>query len=194
MLDTNLECRGWVFLSNSDNLAAMEPARFLYDLENCSIRRALDVLGEKWTLLVLREAFYGVRRFDDFARALGCGRGVLSARLKTLTDADILQRAEYREAEQRPRAEYHLTDKGRDLFTTVLALSQWGDRWMPPPEGPAARVTHRKSGRPVAVVMTSDPKLPSLTMRDIEIAPGPGAKLLHRRARVRTKLGSGRAT
>ena len=64
----------------------MEHPRFHYDLEHCSIRRALDVLGEKWTLLVLREAFYGLCRFDDFARALGCGRGVLSARLRTLTD------------------------------------------------------------------------------------------------------------
>jgi DNA-binding HxlR family transcriptional regulator len=63
----------------------METDRFRYDLENCAIKRALDVLGEKWTLLVLREAFYGVHRFDDFARALKCGRGVLSARLKTLT-------------------------------------------------------------------------------------------------------------
>jgi len=68
----------------------MEPERFHYDLENCSIKRALDVLGEKWTLLVLREAIYGVRRFDDFARALKCGRGVLSARLKTLIEAGIL--------------------------------------------------------------------------------------------------------
>jgi DNA-binding HxlR family transcriptional regulator len=74
----------------------MDHPRFLYDLEHCSIRRALEVLGEKWTMLVLREAFYGVCRFDDFARALGCGRGVLSARLKTLTEAGILERREYR--------------------------------------------------------------------------------------------------
>jgi DNA-binding HxlR family transcriptional regulator len=154
----------------------MQPTRFLYDLKNCSIRRALGVLGEKWTLLVLREAIYGVRRFDDFARALGCGRGVLSARLDTLTNANILARVEYREPNQRARAEYHLTDKGRDLFPAILALSQWGDRWMPPPEGPVARVTLRQSGRPVRVVMTSDPDVEALTMRDIEIVPGPGAK------------------
>ena len=98
----------------------MEPERFHYDLENCSIKRALDVLGEKWTLLVLREAIYGVRRFDDFARALRCGRGVLSARLKTLTEAGILKRVEYRESDQRPRAEYHLDDKGIDEVLGVL--------------------------------------------------------------------------
>jgi DNA-binding HxlR family transcriptional regulator len=154
----------------------MEPERFNYDLENCSIKRALDVLGEKWTLLVLREAIYGIRRFDDFARALKCGRAVLSARLKTLTEAGILKRVEYRESEQRARAEYHLDEKGLDLFTTIYALSQWGDRWMPPPDGPAAKVTDRGSGRPVKVVLTSDPKTKLLSMRDLKIAPGPGAK------------------
>jgi DNA-binding HxlR family transcriptional regulator len=154
----------------------MEPERFQYDLENCSIKRALDVLGEKWTLLVLREAIYGVRRFDDFARALKCGRGVLSARLKTLTEAGILRRVEYRESDQRARAEYHLDEKGIDLFTTIYALSQWGDRWMPPPDGPAAAVTDRRSGRPVRAVLTSEPKLKSLSMRDLKIEPGTGAK------------------
>ena len=156
----------------------MEPERFRFDLENCSIKRALDVLGEKWTLLVLREAIYGVRRFDDFARALQCGRAVLSARLKTLTEAGILRRVEYRQGDQRARFEYHLDDKGRDLFTTIYALSQWGDRWMPAPEGPAAKVTDRESGRPVKVVVTSEPKLKSLSMQDLKIAPEPGAKRL----------------
>src|SRR5258707_7564281 len=106
--------------------------RFRYDLADCSMLRAIETVGETWALLVLREAIYGVRRFDDFARALGCGRSVLSARLKTLTDAAIFERREYREPDQRPRAEYHLTGKGRDLFPAILALSQWGDRWMPP--------------------------------------------------------------
>lgn len=154
----------------------MEPERFRYDLENCSIKRALDVLGEKWTLLVLREAIYGVRRFDDFARALKCGRGVLSARLRTLTEAGILKRVEYRESDQRARAEYHLDEKGLDLFPTIYALSQWGDRWMPPPGGMVAKVTERASGRPVKVVLSSDPKLKSLSMRELKISPGPGAR------------------
>ena len=158
----------------------MDHPRFLYDLEHCSIRRALDVLGEKWTLLVLREAFYGLTRFDDFARALGCGRGVLSARLKTLTEAGILERREYKEPDQRARSEYRLTDKGRDLFPAVLALSQWNERWTPPPDGPVARVLSRKSARPVTVVMTADPAVEALGMRDVEILPGPGAKRLDR--------------
>jgi len=156
----------------------MDHPRFLYDLQHCGIRRALDVLGEKWTLLILREAFYGVRRFDDFARALSCGRGVLSARLRTLTEANILERKEYREPNQRGRAEYRLTDKGRDLFPAILALSQWSERWMPPPDGPVARVLSRKGSRPVTVVMTSEPATESLAMRDVEIVPGPGARRL----------------
>jgi DNA-binding HxlR family transcriptional regulator len=158
----------------------MEPDRFRYDLENCSIKRALDILGEKWTLLILREAFYGVSRFDDFARALRCGRGVLSARLKALTEAGILKRVEYKEGDQRGRYEYRLAEKGLDLFTTILALSQWGERWMPPPDGPVAKVTERASGRPVRAVMTSDKAVKRLSLPDIRIAPGPGAKLIDR--------------
>ena len=97
-----------------------------------------------------------------------------------LTEANILERREYKEPDQRGRTEYRLTDKGRDLFPAILALSQWSERWMPPPEGPVARVLSRKSGRPVAVVMTSDSKVESLAMRDVEITPGPGAKRLDR--------------
>lgn len=151
--------------------------RFLYDLEHCGIRRALDVLGEKWTLLVLREAFYGVRRFDDFARALGCGRGVLSARLKTLTEAEVLELNEYAEPGRRTRSEYRLTAKGRDLYPAILALSQWSDRWAPPPEGPVARVSDRASRRAVKVVMTSEP-VRGLKFEDVAITLGPGAKPL----------------
>jgi DNA-binding HxlR family transcriptional regulator len=159
----------------------MEPDRFRYDLTNCSIKRALDVLGEKWTLLILREAFYGVARFDDFARALNCGRGVLSARLKALTEAGVLKRVEYKEGHQRARGEYRLAEKGLDLFTVVLALSQWGERWMPPSDGPVARVTERGSGRSVRALLTSDRAVKALGLRDLRIAPGPGAKLLERR-------------
>lgn len=95
----------------------------------CSIQRTLDIVGEKWTFLVLREAFNGVRRFDDFQARLGCARNVLSARLATLVDHGVLARAPYREEGSRTRVEYRLTEKGRDLFPVLLALMQWGDRW-----------------------------------------------------------------
>ncbi len=158
----------------------MQPTRFDFDLSNCGIQRALDVLGERWTLLVLREAFYGVRRFDDFARALGCGRGVLSDRLKTLVSANVLEPREYAEPGQRPRTEYQLTDKGRDLFPTLMALSQWSERWDPSPEGPVAQVTHRRSGKPVRVIISADSKKEGLSLGDLEIKPGPGARRISR--------------
>jgi DNA-binding HxlR family transcriptional regulator len=150
-------------------------ARFRYNLDNCPIGRALDLLGEKWSLLIVREAIYGVRRFDDFARALKCGRGVLSDRLKTLTAAGILERRDYIAPGQRPRPEYRLSEKGRDLFPAMLALSQWSERWSPPPDGPVALVTERATGRPARVVLTADPYVEPLAMTDLDIAPGPGA-------------------
>jgi DNA-binding HxlR family transcriptional regulator len=152
-----------------------EHPRFQYDLDNCGLKRALDVIGEKWTLLVLRESFYGLRRFDDFARALGCGRAILSARLKTLTDAGILEQRDYTETSQRSRREYVLTDKGRDLYPAMLALTQWSDAWMPSLSGPMADVLEKRTERPVRVVMTSDP-VTALTTADIRVRPGPGAR------------------
>ena len=149
--------------------------RFEWDLKNCGVQRALDVLGEKWTLLVLREAFYGLKRFDDFARALACGRGVLSARLKGLVDADVMERREYAKPGARTRAEYHLTAKGRDLYPVILGLSQWSDRWAPPREGPAAIVAEKGGRRGVKVVMTAEP-VRALNVDDIVIKPGPGTK------------------
>ena len=84
-------------MSNSAILWVVHPDRFSYSAENCSIHRSLEIVGERWTLLVLREAFYGVRRFEDFVRALGCPRDALSARLRTLVDEGILHREPYRE-------------------------------------------------------------------------------------------------
>lgn len=106
----------------------MHPDRFDYSAENCSIARTLEVVGEKWTLLVLREAFYGLRRFDDFARALGCPRDVLSARLKRLVGEGVLRQVPYQDPGSRPRTEYQLTSKGIDLQPALLALMAWGDR------------------------------------------------------------------
>ena len=101
----------------------------MYNAENCSIRAALEIVGEKWTLLVLREAFFGVRRFADFQRTLGCARNILSARLKTLVEEGILSRQPYREPGSRVRYEYRLTEKGADLWPVLVALLQWGDRY-----------------------------------------------------------------
>ena len=97
--------------------------------ENCSVQRTLDVIGEKWTLLVLREAFNGVRRFDDMRRHLRVSESVLADRLRTLVDAGVLDTAPYQAPGQRSRREYRLTAKGFDLYPILIALLQWGDRY-----------------------------------------------------------------
>jgi len=156
----------------------MHPDRFRYSADNCSIHRTLDIVGERWSLLVLREAFYGVRRFDDFVRALGCPRDVLSARLKTLVDEEILTRQPYREPGKRARGEYRLTPKGLELFPALLALLQWGDRWTADAAGPAVRLTHRDCGEPLTMTMGCTAGHGPLTVRDVDAQPGPGAKLV----------------
>jgi DNA-binding HxlR family transcriptional regulator len=149
--------------------------RFRYGSANCSIARTLSVVGEKWTLLVLREAFYGLRRFDDFHVVLGCARNLLAARLKTLVAHGLLERVEYQDDRGRGRYEYRMTDKGRDLFPAVAALMQWGDRWTADEAGPAVRLTHRDCGEPVSVQLTCDGGHAWLDARDVEAMPGPGA-------------------
>lgn len=152
--------------------------RALYSSENCSIGRTLDVVGEKWTLLVLREAFYGVRRFDDFARSLGCARNILSARLATLVAEGLLTREPYREPGRRTRVEYRLTEKGHELFPVLVVLLQWGDRWEGDAEGPAVEIRHRECGETVSVRMSCAAGHGPLTARDVEPIPGAGARLI----------------
>jgi DNA-binding HxlR family transcriptional regulator len=154
----------------------MHPERFSYSAENCSIRRTLDIVGEKWTLLVLREAFYGVRRFADFHRALGCARNILSARLKTLVEEGILRQQPYHEPGRRARAEYQLTEKGLELFPALVALLQWGDRWTADPAGPAVVVQHRDCGHPVNGELRCAVGHGPLSARETEAVPGAGAK------------------
>jgi DNA-binding HxlR family transcriptional regulator len=154
----------------------VRPNRYGYSTENCSIRRTLDIVGERWTLLVLREAFSGVRRFEDFVGALGCPRDVLSARLRTLVDEGILRREPYREPGKRARQQYRLTEKGSELFPALLALLQWGDRWTADPTGPSVEVAHRDCGAPLRMTMSCARAHGPLTVRDVEARPGPGAR------------------
>jgi DNA-binding HxlR family transcriptional regulator len=114
-----------------------------YSDQDCSVARALEVVGERWTILILRDAFLGVRRFDDFQRSLGIARNVLQARLRRLVDEGLLERRRYQE---RPvRHEYCLTARGQDLWPVLLALMEWGDRHRT--EGASApRAVHRGCG------------------------------------------------
>lgn len=109
----------------------------------CSVARTLEVIGERWSLLILRDAFYGVRRFDDFQRDLGIARNVLTNRLGELVAHGVFARHEYQQ--HPPRFEYRLTAKGRDLLPIVLAMMRWGDRWATD-DGPPVTLTHRTCG------------------------------------------------
>jgi DNA-binding HxlR family transcriptional regulator len=120
----------------------------LWDRSRCSVAGTLAVVGEKWSLLVLREAFFGVRRFADFQRLLGAPKAVLSDRLATLVDQGILARVPYQAEGERQRHEYRLTTKCRDLYPTLVALMQWGDAHLsdgPPP----LELQHRDCGAEV---------------------------------------------
>jgi DNA-binding HxlR family transcriptional regulator len=114
-----------------------------YSDQDCSVARALEVVGERWTILILRDAFRGVHRFDDFQRSLGVARNVLQTRLLRLVDEGLLERARYQE--HPPRHEYRLTPRGEDLWPVLLALMEWGDRHRS--EGEASpRAVHRGCG------------------------------------------------
>ncbi|TQF01238.1 helix-turn-helix transcriptional regulator [Kitasatospora acidiphila] len=121
--------------------------------DNCTVQRALALIGEKWTLLVLRDAMNGVRRFDDFRRHVGLSEAVLADRLRKLVAAGIMQTVPYREPGLRTRHEYKLTPKGWDLWPAMIALKQWGDRYTADPDGPPWEVDHRDCGARLQTVV-----------------------------------------
>jgi DNA-binding HxlR family transcriptional regulator len=144
-----------------------------YDDQTCSVARALEILGDRWTLLVIRDAFLGVHRFDDFQRNLGVARNVLSDRLQRLVDEGLLERRRYQERPE--RFEYRLSEKGIDLWPIVISLMKWGDRYYAPPEGRPRIVRHRDCGGEVDARLMCDRCGASLTARDVYSEPGPGA-------------------
>lgn len=141
--------------------------------ENCSIARTLDVVGEWWTLLIIRDALRGTRRFDDFRANLGLARSVLTARLRRLTDAGILTREAY--SEHPPRYEYQLTDKGRALFPVIAALLRWGDDWAVGPNGPPVEFEH-SCGHRIVPELTCPHCHKKVTTKNTRSMPGPGAR------------------
>jgi DNA-binding HxlR family transcriptional regulator len=111
----------------------------------CSVARALSIVGDRWSLLVLRDSFLGLRRFEDFQRDLGTTRHRLADRLRKLVAHGILERARYQT--HPPRFEYRLTEKGRDLYPVIVSLTRWGDRWMAGKAGPPIELVHKGCGR-----------------------------------------------
>ena len=144
-----------------------------YDL-NCSIARTLELIGERWTLLVIRDVLMGNRRFEGIQRSLGVARNVLSNRLQRLVDEGILERRTYQE---RPaRYEYFLTEKGLDLWPVLVALIGWGDKYLAGPEGPPVLILHKECGGRVNDRRICERCGAQLEVRDAYAVPGPGAK------------------
>ncbi|HYC03033.1 MAG TPA: helix-turn-helix domain-containing protein [Azospirillaceae bacterium] len=138
--------------------------------EKCSLARALAVVGDRWTLLILREAFLRVRRFEDFQARLGIARRVLTERLAGLVADGVLRKVAYQE---RPtRYEYRLTDKGLDLYPVVLALVHWGDAHYAGPEGPPVLHRHKSCGHDFRSVLSCSACGGAVDPRDVEPHPG----------------------
>jgi len=147
-----------------------------FDTANCNIAAALEVVGEKWTFLVLREVFNGIRRFDDMQRRTGAPRQVLSSRLARLVAEGILRKVPYQESGQRSRDEYRLTEKGIELYPVIAALLAWGDKYAAAPGGPAVELTHRDCGAPVFLQLACSHGHVLGSARDVTPIPGPGAR------------------
>ncbi len=146
-----------------------------FDSNECSVHRTLEVIGEKWTLLLIRDAANGVHRFDDFHRHVGLSEAVLSARLLTLVESRIFERREYQQPGQRKRHEYRLSAKGWDLFPALIALMQWGDRHASP-DGAPLEVRHKVCRHSVEAVVRCSHDGEILTQYDTRPRPGPGAR------------------
>lgn len=138
----------------------------------CSVARSVAVIGDRWTLMLLRDCFLGVRRFEDFERRLGISRSIVADRLKRLTDEGVLRREAYQD---RPlRHEYRLTEKGLALHPVLMAIVHWGDAYYAGEAGPPLLHRHRTCGCDFQPVTTCSECGGPVTARDVEVRPGPG--------------------
>ena len=144
------------------------------DAQTCSIARALSEVGDRWTMLILRESFLRTRRFGDFVERTGAARNLVADRLQRLVRAEILERRVYQESPE--RHEYRLTEKGLDLYPVMMSLVRWGDRWHDDGSGPPVEHVHRSCGH----VMHAEPVCSScgepLDPREVEVRPGPARR------------------
>jgi len=138
----------------------------------CSVARTVAVLGERWTLVILREAFQGRRRFEDMQRDLGIARNILADRLSRLVDEGILERRPYQE--RPPRYEYRLTQKGRDLYPVLVSLMQWGDRYTAGAAGPPVLLVHKSCGHETHPQLVCSHCGKAIDPREMRAEPGPG--------------------
>ena len=145
-----------------------------YDTQICSIARTLEVVGERWTLLVLRDVLRGTRRFEEFVQSLGVARNVLSDRLERLVAHGLVERKPYQD--HPPRFEYHPTPKGSELLVVILGLMHWGDRHLAGRAGPPRLAEHRDCGGAVVEQLTCTSCGQALTPGEITTRPGPGLR------------------
>ncbi len=140
----------------------------------CSVAKTLDVVGEWWTPLILRDVFLGVTKFDLIQQDLGIPRKVLAERLSVLVDNGVLSRHAYRDG--RTRHEYHLTEKGNDFITALIAMMNWGDRWLSEPNGPPLQVLHSGCGGKVEAQLVCRSCGERVAHNDLRTVSGPGAR------------------
>jgi DNA-binding HxlR family transcriptional regulator len=152
------------------------PTALDWSVDNCTIQGAVEEMGDKWSLLVIREVFYGIRRFDDLTVRTAIPRQVLTSRLRRLVDAGILRRVPYQEPGQRGRFEYRLTQKGLDLYPILIAYQEWGNRYLADADGPPVVFTHRDCGEPVELVLRCASGHEVQDAREIAGTLGPGAR------------------
>lgn len=145
-----------------------------FDTINCPIAQTLNLIGEWWSILILRNAFCGMSHFQDFQQHLGIASGTLTARLQRLTENGIFQRVRCRDDGR--AYEYLLTEKGLALAPVLLALTEWGEQWAPNPKGRRIRFVERATGKDIAGVsaLSADGKKP-LGLAELAVLPGPGA-------------------
>lgn len=151
------------------------PAALAFSADNCTIGRTIAVLGERSTFLVIREVFNGIRRFEDMRVRTAIPKQVLTDRLRLLVEHGILRKEPYQPAGQRARHEYRLTEKGLALYPVLVAMAQWGDRYLADPEGPPVEFAHRDCGAKVDVGLACADGHAVADPRDVLPRPGPGA-------------------
>ncbi len=144
------------------------------DPMDCSIARALNEIGDRWIFLILREAYFGVRQFEQFQRNLGIATNILSGRLRTLVEAEIFEKHRYQTAPD--RYEYRLTEKGLDLFPVIVTLIRWGDQWFGGEDGPPLLLHHEPCGKQLSGSLTCEHCGLEIRAQDVRYENGSGAK------------------
>ena len=144
--------------------------RVSFESRNCSLARSLDVLGDWWNVLIVREALWGATKFDEFQRNLGMSKSILSKRLKLLLEHEVLEKHN-----RGGSVDYHLSEKGREINTIIMSMLQWGDRWYPHAEGPPVVLINKKTRSPLAQARFYDQDGQEVGLEDVGICAGPGA-------------------